>query len=151
VPVRCTLDRGLSCRRGSTHRVGSYKRQGSTKNSVGSFETAQTLILFSTFRKTQTTNFYNKNTKAMKLYSLIHYGFTGLEYPGIEYIDCCTKTEEEFELFLKDFVIRATTFSSSGQVLHHQLKNSLDFYNGLYQDIRTQKQYIICCNENINL
>lgn len=84
----------------------------------------------------------------MKLYMLLHYEFTGVCFPGIEYIDMQQKTEEEFQAFLEAALLYVVTFSSSGMSIYHCLKDTSDFYNALYQDFITDMNYIICCVEN---
>lgn len=78
------------------------------------------------------------------MYLLLHYDFTGVVYPGIEYVDMLTKTEHEFESFLETSLLYAVTYSSMGETVHRRLDNLSDFHNGLYRDLRTNMNYIIC-------
>lgn len=80
----------------------------------------------------------------MKIYLLLHYDFTGVVYPGIEYVDMQTKTEQEFEAFLETALLYAVTYSSLGETVHRRLDNLSEFYNGLYRDLRTNINYMIC-------
>ena len=80
----------------------------------------------------------------MRLYLLLHYDFTGLVYPGIEYVDMLTKTEQEFEAFLKTALLHPVTYSAMGESLHGRLDNLPEFHNGLYRDLRTNINYMIC-------
>lgn len=80
----------------------------------------------------------------MRLYLLLHYEFTGLVYPGIEYVDMVTKTDQEFEVFLDTALLYAVTYSAMGETVHKRLDNLLEFHNGLYRDLRTNQNFIIC-------
>lgn len=78
------------------------------------------------------------------MFFLLHYEFTGLVYPGIEYVDMLTKTEQEFETFLGTALLHAVTFSAMEETIHRRLENLSEFHNGLYRDLRTNINYIIC-------
>jgi hypothetical protein len=78
------------------------------------------------------------------MFFLLHYEFTGLVYPGIEYVDMVTKTDQEFETFLGTALLYAVNYSAMGETVHRRLDNLFEFHNGLYRDLRTNKNFIIC-------
>ena len=80
----------------------------------------------------------------MRQYLMLHYDFTGMVYPGIEYVDMLTKTDQEFEVFLETALLHAVTYSAMGETVHRRLDNLFEFHNGLYRDLRTNKNFIIC-------
>lgn len=83
----------------------------------------------------------------MKLYSIVQYKFT--KYPhiqtGIEYIYNYTLSEESFNLFLDNSCINSITFNLNGEQVHNHMTSNKEFYNGLYKDVLTDKNYIISC------
>lgn len=86
----------------------------------------------------------NGNEWTMKQFLLLHYEFTGLVYPGIEYVDMLAKTEQEFKDFLETALLYAVTYSAMGETVHRRLENLYEFHNGLYRDLITNMNYIIC-------
>lgn len=82
----------------------------------------------------------------MKHFMFINYTFTGLEYPGIEYVESWTKNEDEFQQFLLLSELHPVTYTSAtnGPLLHRQLTSSHEFYNGLYIDLVDGRNYMIC-------
>lgn len=83
------------------------------------------------------------------MYLLLHYEFTGLVYPGIEYVDMLTKTNQEFTAYLETALLYAVTYSAMGESVHRRLDDLSEFHNGLYRDLRTGMNFIIISHVNV--
>lgn len=46
--------------------------------------------------------------------------------------------------FLDTALLYAVTYSAMGETVHKRLDNLLVFHNGLYRDLRTNQNFIIC-------